>query len=153
MKLKRVVVMATVFVAGLLSVACLCMWVADGIAKVAAKRFCGVDTSFDKGIFGMLERNESHVIVLDFKNGDWIRMMVVDNPQDNMRHLFYAISSDGGRVKKCCLVDRLQLPSGEFDVRLRAAKEESCSLSEFWRNPRLRSLGVDMRDNFDGPLF
>ena len=148
---KRYAVIAVSAALGIGAGSCLSLLLAGRITAVAMEKFSGIDMSFDRNVLGALERCDPCAVALDFEDGAWVRMLVAENPRDKAKFVFYAISSDGSRVKKRCLVDHLKQPSGELDVHLHAAKKESRSLAEFWRSPHLRLLGIDMRNNFDGP--
>ena len=149
--LKRFAAIAVSVLLGIGAGACLSLLMTGRIADAAMEKFSGIDMTYDRSVLVALERCDPRAVVLDFEDGAWVRMLVAENPRDKAKFVFYAISSDGSRIKKRCLVDRLKLPSGELDVRLQAARKESRSLSEFWRSPHLRLLGIDMRNNFDGP--
>lgn len=108
-----------------------------------------VDLAADGNIFELLQKGDSAGVLLTLKNGDWIRMLVTDNPKREKERLLYALSSDGSRVKKRCRIGQLKTSSGALDPHIRSAVEESGSLLAFWRNPHLARIGLNMRDNFD----
>lgn len=116
-------------------------------AKMASTAKVGLVA--DGNIFKLLQKGDSPSVQLALKSGEWVRMLVADNPKREKERLLYAISSDGSRVKKRCRIEQVMSSSGVLDPHIHAAVEESDSLLAFWRNPHLAQIGLNMRDNFD----
>lgn len=131
--------------------AAICLCIYEKSLDSERMSYTKADLVSDRAIFESLwkDGSQNQSASLSLKNGDWVRMLVVDSAKEGKSHLFYAVSSDGSRVKKRCQITCLTTPSGELDTHLRLAAAESRTLREFWLNPQLEQIGVNMRDNFD----